>query len=161
MAQKSHKNNKHIAELIESATVTALQLLAQVDKFAMLGGIDASLPDDQARAALETASQQVRSAMANLESSRAGVAQAQTKSTYAPTKRGGGGVLRLLFWQGPTLLNPHFASGSKDQEGSRPFLEPLIRFDADGDPQPVLAAEVPSRAVSAASPSAPVQPTTT
>ena len=52
MAQKSHKNNKHIAELIESATVTALQLLAQVDKFAMLGGIDASLPDDQARAAL-------------------------------------------------------------------------------------------------------------
>ena len=52
MAQKSHKNNKHIAELIESATVTALQLLAQVDKFAMLGGIDASLPDDQARTAL-------------------------------------------------------------------------------------------------------------
>lgn len=52
MAQKSHKNNKHIAELIESATVTALQLLAQVDKFAMLGGIDASMPDDQARAAL-------------------------------------------------------------------------------------------------------------
>lgn len=56
MAQKSHKNNKHIAELIESATVTALQLLAQVDKFAMLGGIDASLPDDQARAALRAGS---------------------------------------------------------------------------------------------------------
>lgn len=52
MAKKSHKNSKHLADLIESATVTAIRLLAQVDKFAMLGGIDASLPEDQARAAL-------------------------------------------------------------------------------------------------------------
>ena len=66
--------------------------------------------------------------------------------TYKPTRRGGGGALKLLFWQGPTLLNPHFASGAKDQEGARPFYEPLIRFDADGDPQPLLAAELPSRA---------------
>jgi peptide/nickel transport system substrate-binding protein len=76
----------------------------------------------------------------------AGLASAQPAPAYKPTKRGGGGLLRLLFWQGPTLLNPHFASGSKDQEGSRPFCEPLIRFDADGEPQAVLAAEVPSRA---------------
>ena len=52
MAKKSHKNSKHLADLIESATVAAIRLLAQVDKFAMLGGIDASLPEDQARAAL-------------------------------------------------------------------------------------------------------------
>ncbi len=78
--------------------------------------------------------------------SHAGVASAQSAPAYKPTRRGGGGLLRLLFWQGPTLLNPHFASGSKDQEGSRPFLEPLIRFDADGEPRAVLAAEVPSRA---------------
>lgn len=52
MAKKSHKNNKHIADLIESATITALRMLAQVDKFAMLGGVDASLPESQARAAL-------------------------------------------------------------------------------------------------------------
>lgn len=52
MAKKSHKNSKHLADLIESATITAIRLLAQVDKFAMLGGIDASLPEDQARAAL-------------------------------------------------------------------------------------------------------------
>jgi peptide/nickel transport system substrate-binding protein len=64
---------------------------------------------------------------------------------YKPTQRGGGGVLRLLYWQGPTLLNPHFATGQKDQEGSRPFYEPLIYFDADALPVPVLAAEVPTR----------------
>ena len=52
MAKNSHKNSKHLADLIESATVTAIRLLAQVDKFAMLGGIDASLPEDQARVAL-------------------------------------------------------------------------------------------------------------
>ena len=63
---------------------------------------------------------------------------------YKPTRRGGGGTLKLLFWQGPTLLNPHFAIGVKDQEGSRPFYEPLARLDADGQLVPVLAAEIPS-----------------
>ena len=48
-----------------------------------------------------------------------GVAMAQPKSTYKPTKRGGGGILKVLWWQGPTLLNPHFAVGTKDQDGSR------------------------------------------
>src|SRR5215510_10146720 len=38
-----------------------------------------------------------------------GVAQAQSGWSYKPTRRGGGGTLKLLMWQGPTLLNPHFA----------------------------------------------------
>jgi peptide/nickel transport system substrate-binding protein len=79
----------------------------------------------------------------------ADVAAAQgtgAEAPYKPTKRGGGGPLRLLLWQGPTLLNPHFATGTKDQEGSRPFYESLARYDADGVLVPVLAAEIPSRA---------------
>ena len=75
-----------------------------------------------------------------------GLAQAQTASAYKPTKRGGGGPLKLLWWQGPTLLQPHFASGTKDQEGSRIFYEPLGAWDSDGNMIPVLAAEVPSSA---------------
>src|SRR5437016_5642490 len=74
----------------------------------------------------------------------AGVAQAQTKTTYKPTKRGGGGALRVLWWQGATLLNPHFAVGTKDQDGSRIFYEPLAVWDPEGNLVPVLAAEVPS-----------------
>src|SRR5437867_5167451 len=74
----------------------------------------------------------------------AGVAQAQTKTTYRPTKRGGGGALRVLWWQGATLLNPHFAVGTKDQDGSRIFYEPLAVWDPEGNLVPVLAAEVPS-----------------
>ena len=30
-------------------------------------------------------------------------------------KRGGGGPLKVLWWQAPTLLNPHFATGTKDR----------------------------------------------
>jgi peptide/nickel transport system substrate-binding protein len=72
------------------------------------------------------------------------VAQAQTKGAYAPTKRGGGGPVRVLWWQGATLLNPHFATGTKDQDGSRIFYEPLGAYDPDGNIVPILAAEVPS-----------------
>jgi peptide/nickel transport system substrate-binding protein len=75
-----------------------------------------------------------------------GLAQAQTASSYKPTKRGGGGALKLLWWQGATLLQPHFASGTKDQEGSRIFYEPLGSWDNDGNLVPVLAAEVPTLA---------------
>jgi peptide/nickel transport system substrate-binding protein len=75
-----------------------------------------------------------------------GVAKAAAeKFEYKPTKRGGGGALKLLWWQGPTLLNPHFAVGTKDSEGSRIFYEPLAGWDPDGELYPVLAAEVPTR----------------
>jgi len=74
-----------------------------------------------------------------------GVARADTKFNYKPTKRGGGGALRLLWWQAPTLLNPHFATGTKDQDASRIFYEPLAGWDSDGNLIPALAAEIPSR----------------
>jgi len=73
-----------------------------------------------------------------------GVAMAATEFKYAPTKAGGGGTLKLLWWQSPTLLNPHFAVGTKDQDGSRIFYEPLAGWDPDGNLVPILAAEVPS-----------------
>ncbi len=73
----------------------------------------------------------------------AGLAQTPTQPEYKPTKAGGGGALKTLFWQAPTLLNPHFAVGTKDQEGSRIFYEPLAAWDLDGNLAPVLAAEAP------------------
>jgi peptide/nickel transport system substrate-binding protein len=73
----------------------------------------------------------------------AGQAQTPTQSEYKPTKAGGGGPLKMLFWQAPTLLNPHFAVGTKDQEGSRIFYEPLAGWDLDGNLAPALAAEIP------------------
>ena len=75
----------------------------------------------------------------------AGVPRAPAQGTgFVPTKRGGGGTLKMLWWQAPTLLNPHFATGTKDQDASRIFYEPLAGFDPDGNVVPVLAAELPS-----------------
>ncbi|HZP96280.1 MAG TPA: peptide ABC transporter substrate-binding protein [Candidatus Limnocylindria bacterium] len=61
-------------------------------------------------------------------------------------QRGEGGELKLLFTQGPTILNPHLAQGSKDHDASRPVLEPLAVMGPDGKPEARLAAEVPTRA---------------
>jgi peptide/nickel transport system substrate-binding protein len=83
--------------------------------------------------------------MAGMLLMQAGAAQADPLPAYKPTQRGGGGTLKTLWWQGPTLLNPHFATGTKDQEGSRVFYEPLAGWDADGNLVPILAAEVPTR----------------
>ena len=83
--------------------------------------------------------------MAGLMLSHSGVAWGQQAFTYKPTKAGGGGALKVLWWQAPTLLNPHFAVGTKDQDASRIFYEPLAGWDADGNLMPVLAAEIPSQ----------------
>lgn len=73
-----------------------------------------------------------------------GVAVAAEQPVYKPTRRGGGGPLKVLWWQAPTLLNPHFATGTKDQDASRIFYEPLAGWDSEGNLVPVLAAEVPT-----------------
>jgi peptide/nickel transport system substrate-binding protein len=82
--------------------------------------------------------------MASMLLMHAGVAQSQPAPAYKPTKRGGGGPLKVLFWQGATLLQPHFANGTKDQEGSRIFYESLAIWDNDGNLIPILAAEIPT-----------------
>lgn len=53
-------------------------------------------------------------------------------------------TLKLLYWQAPTILNPHFSTGFKDSEASRITLEPLASFDADGKLVLFLAAAEPS-----------------
>jgi peptide/nickel transport system substrate-binding protein len=54
-----------------------------------------------------------------------GISIASTQPAAAQTTRGGGGALKILYWQAPTLLNPHFANGTKDADASRIFYEPL------------------------------------
>jgi peptide/nickel transport system substrate-binding protein len=63
------------------------------------------------------------------------------------TQRGAGGDLRILYWQAPSTLNPHLATGPKDSDAARLVLEPLASLGKDG--QPIangLAAEVPTLA---------------
>ncbi len=74
-----------------------------------------------------------------------GIAQTTPSIPYKGTKRGGGGALKLMYWQAPVHLNPHYAGGTKDQDASRIFYEPLAGWDTDGNLIPFLAAEIPSR----------------
>lgn len=83
--------------------------------------------------------------MASMMLMHSDVANAQTVLPYKPTKRGGGGALKLIYWQAPVHLNPHFAGGTKDQDASRIFYEPLAGWDGEGNLIPTLAAEIPSR----------------
>lgn len=69
----------------------------------------------------------------------------QAPSRFQPGKRGGGGKLRLLWWQGPTILNPHLSTGTKDFDAARVVYEPLASFDTDANFVPVLAVEIPSQ----------------
>ena len=84
--------------------------------------------------------------MASMMLMHEGLAQSQGSIPYKPTKRGGGGTLKLLYWQASVHLNPHYAGGTKDQDASRIFYEPLAGWDSDGNLVPQLAAEIPTRA---------------
>jgi len=71
----------------------------------------------------------------------------QPTPTIVPTPASGRGIgdkLTILYWQAPTILNPHLASGSKDWDASRVTYEPLASFNEDGQLIPFLAVEIPS-----------------
>src|SRR5215213_1535284 len=71
--------------------------------------------------------------------------QAATEApTQAAPTRGQGGTLTLLYFQAPTVVNPHLSPGTKDLSASRITYEPLASFDKDGVLIPILAAEIPS-----------------
>ena len=66
-----------------------------------------------------------------------------------PTAGSGGDrdpdVLKLLYWQAPTILNPHLSSGFKDYEAARITYEPLASYDSNDQLVLFLAAEEPTR----------------
>ena len=84
--------------------------------------------------------------MASMLLMHEGIAQTAPAIAYKGTKRGGGGVLKMIWWQGAVHLNPHFAGGTKEPDATRIFYEPLASWDTEGNLIPALAAEIPSRA---------------
>src|SRR5947209_819584 len=70
---------------------------------------------------------------------------ATTAPAAATGGRGAGGPLKILMWQGPTILNTHLSQGTKDSIASRFCCEPLLTVSGDGTFTPVLATEVPSK----------------
>ncbi|WP_199247536.1 peptide ABC transporter substrate-binding protein [[Phormidium] sp. ETS-05] len=67
-----------------------------------------------------------------------------TTGQTGQTSQTGQKELRLLYWQAPTILNPHLSNGYKDFEAARITLEPLASFDKNGEMVLFLAAEKPT-----------------
>ncbi|MEM7734369.1 MAG: peptide ABC transporter substrate-binding protein [Deinococcota bacterium] len=59
-------------------------------------------------------------------------------------ERGSDGTVNLLYWQAISILNPYLSGGTKDINGSSIVLEPLARYDENGNLLPWLAAEIPT-----------------
>ena len=53
-------------------------------------------------------------------------------------------VLTILYWQAPTLPGPYLSPGNKDEDAGAITLEPLAKYDPDGNLVPSLAAEIPT-----------------
>ena len=62
----------------------------------------------------------------------------------AAAERGADGEVRILYWQAPSILNPYLSGGTKDVESSSLILEPLARYDEDGNMVPWLVEEIPT-----------------
>jgi peptide/nickel transport system substrate-binding protein len=61
------------------------------------------------------------------------------------SKRGAGDDLKILYWQAPTILNGHLATGIKDSDAARLVTEPLASWGPDARPVAnALAAEIPT-----------------
>ena len=71
-------------------------------------------------------------------------AAAVTLASTAAAERGTDGELRMLYWQAPSILNPYLSGGTKDIHAASLILEPLARYDENGDMVPWLAAEIPT-----------------
>ena len=52
--------------------------------------------------------------------------------------------LAILYWQAVSILNPYLSGGTKDIEAASLVLEPLARYDENGDMVAWLAKEIPT-----------------
>ena len=55
-----------------------------------------------------------------------------------------GKVLTILYWQAPTLPGPYLSGGIKDLDAGAITLEPLAKYDPDGNLVTALAAQIPT-----------------
>jgi peptide/nickel transport system substrate-binding protein len=138
---------ERLREEIASGQVTRREVLRRAVALGLSAPVIASLLAACARQeATPTAAPaaQKPAAAATPTPAAAATPAAQATPTQAVAQRGGGGTLRLLWWQAPTIINPHLAQGTKDFDASNIVLEALAYFDSEDKLVPRLAEEVPT-----------------
>ncbi|MXZ50404.1 MAG: peptide ABC transporter substrate-binding protein [Rhodobacteraceae bacterium] len=58
--------------------------------------------------------------------------------------RGSSGHVNILYWQAPSILNPYLSGGTKELEAASLIIEPLARYDENGNMVPWLAESIPT-----------------
>ena len=53
-------------------------------------------------------------------------------------------TLTLLYWQAPSVPGSYLSAGAKDVDAGAITLDPLAKYDPDGNLAPALAAEIPT-----------------
>ena len=69
---------------------------------------------------------------------------ASALAPMAQAERGEDGQVGIIYWQAPSIMNPYLSGGTKDLEAASLVLEPLARYDENGDMVPWLVDEVPT-----------------
>ncbi|WP_421704662.1 peptide ABC transporter substrate-binding protein [Aliiroseovarius sp.] len=62
----------------------------------------------------------------------------------AQAERGSDGHLNIIYWQAASILNPFLSGGTKDTEAASMVIEPLARYDENGNMLPWLVEEIPT-----------------
>ncbi|NNU81104.1 peptide ABC transporter substrate-binding protein [Halovulum dunhuangense] len=73
-----------------------------------------------------------------------GVAALSLVATGALAERGSDGHVNIIYWQAASIMNPFLSGGTKDIEAASMVLEPMGRYDQDGNLVPYLAQEIPT-----------------
>ena len=79
-----------------------------------------------------------------LKTTLLGAAASLAMAPAAFAERGSDGHVGIIYWQAPSILNPYLSGGTKDIEASSLVIEPLGRFDENGNMVPYLATEIPT-----------------
>jgi peptide/nickel transport system substrate-binding protein len=70
-------------------------------------------------------------------------------TAFAPAafaERGSDGNVSIIYWQAPSILNPFLSGGTKDVESASMIVEPLARYNQNGQLVPWLVNEIPTTA---------------
>ena len=65
-------------------------------------------------------------------------------ASAAMAERGSDGQVNILYWQAVSIMTPYLSNGTKDLEAASLVIEPLARFDENGDMVPYLAEGIPT-----------------
>jgi peptide/nickel transport system substrate-binding protein len=73
-----------------------------------------------------------------------GAAASFAIASSVAAERGSDGNVSIIYWQAPSILNPFLSGGTKDVESASLIVEPLARYDQNGEMVPFLAVEIPT-----------------